>query len=80
MVEISRKLCKAHSTLPKAITFDPTVGFSIYLVFWKLDIQKFPGTPRSAQSKSGKAFKYVFKAGLVKARTANVSRGGRRPI
>ena len=29
------------STIPKAITFDLTVGFPISLVFWKLDIQSF---------------------------------------
>ena len=53
---------KKHvSTLPEIITFDPTIGFSITLLFWKLDIWSFPGTPRLAQSESGKAFKYVSK-------------------
>ena len=41
---------KRISTLLEAITFDPTVGFSISLVFWKLDIYSFPRTPRLAQS------------------------------
>ena len=36
------------STLPEAINFDSTVGISISLVFWKLDIQSFPETLRSA--------------------------------
>ena len=36
------------STLLKAINADPTVGFSISLVFRKLKIQRFPGTPRLA--------------------------------
>jgi len=35
------------STLLEAIYFDSTVGFSISLVFWKLDIQSFPETLRS---------------------------------
>ena len=39
--------------LTKAVTFDPTIGFSISLVFWKLDIQSFPRTPI--------AFKYAIK-------------------
>ena len=50
---------KHISTLPEAITFDPTVGFLIYLVLWKLDIQKFPGTLKAAQYNFRKAFKYV---------------------
>ena len=29
-------------------------------MFWKLDIHTFLGTPRSAQSDFGKAFKYAF--------------------
>ena len=36
------------STLLKAINADPTIGFSISLVFRKLKIQRFPGTPRLA--------------------------------
>ena len=40
--------CEKHvSTLPKVITFDPIVWILIYLAFKKLDIQRFPGTPRS---------------------------------
>ena len=39
---------KGVSTLPEAITFDLTIGFSIYLVFWKLETQSFIGIPRSA--------------------------------
>ena len=57
-----------------------TVGFPIYSVSWKLDIQNFLVTPRPTQSKSGKAFNYVSKARSDKARIANVSRGGRQPI
>ena len=52
--------CTKHvSMLPEVITFDPTVLFWISLVFWKLDIQSFPKTPRSAQLKFIKAFKYT---------------------
>jgi len=43
---------KCIGTLFKAITFDLTIGFSISLVFWKLEIQRFIETPRSTQSKS----------------------------
>ena len=40
--------CEKHvSTLLKVITFDPIVWILIYLAFKKLDIQRFPGTPRS---------------------------------
>ena len=52
--------------LPKIITFDTIVRFSINLVLWKLDIQSFLGTPRSAQSKSEKILKHAFKAGPKK--------------
>ena len=52
--------------LPEAITFDPTMGFSISLLFKKLDIQIFSRTPRLAQSEFGKAFKYVVKVGTKK--------------
>ena len=37
---------KCISTLPNTITFDSTIGFSIPLFFYKLDIQNFPRTPR----------------------------------
>ena len=54
--------CEMHiSTLPKVITFDPTILILMYLVFWKLDIHIFPGTPRSLQSKSGKTSKCATK-------------------
>ena len=65
-------------TLLEAITFDQTVGFPISLEFWKLDIQSFLGTPRSAESKYGKISKHASKSRPEKARIANVSRGGRR--
>jgi len=47
---------KYINMLLEAITFDMTVGFSISLVFWKLDIQRFLVL---AQSNSGKTFKYA---------------------
>jgi len=55
---------KSNNTLLKAITLDLTVGFLISLVFSKLDIQIFPGTPRSTRSNFRKAFKYVSKVKL----------------
>ena len=61
------------SRLPDAITFDPTVGISISLVFQKLYIQNFLGTPREAQSESRKAFKQVIKVRREKDEIANVS-------
>ena len=48
------------SSLLEAITFDSTIGFSIALVFWKLDIHTFLRTPRLAQSNSGKASRYAI--------------------
>jgi len=65
---------KSINTLPEAITFDPTIGFSISFVFWKLDIQSFLGAPRLVQSKSGKAFKDVSEVELGKGQTAYISR------
>ena len=65
---------KYINTVPEAITFDPTVGFSISLVFWKLDIQSFPRTLRSTQSESRKAFKYTSEVNQEKAKIADVSR------
>ena len=41
------------SLLPKAITFDPTVRFSVSLVFQKLDVQRFPIKPRSVNRSEG---------------------------
>ena len=38
---------KHLSLLLENITFDPTVGFPSFLVFQKLHIQMFLGTPRS---------------------------------
>ena len=52
--------------LPEAITFDPTVSFSFCQVFWKLDINNFPRTPKLAQLKSGKTFKYAIEVGWEK--------------
>ena len=57
---------KCVNSLPKAITFDPTIEMSNYLVLWKLDIQIFLGTPRLTQSEFGKTFKYASKAKLRK--------------
>ena len=75
MVEISRKSWKHVNTHPQAITFDLTIRFPVSLVFWKLDIQSFPGTTRSAQFEYKKTFKYAYEVGLEKARTVDVSRG-----
>ena len=66
--------------LPKAITFDQTIVFPISLFLWKLDIQSFPGTPRSGQFKSRKTFKYASKTEPEKAKIADVNRGGRWPL
>ena len=68
---------KCVSTIPETITFDPTIGFSIYLVLWKLDIQSFLRTPKSVQSEFGKAFKYAIEVRTEKRENdkfANVSR------
>ena len=75
-----KNCAKCISTFLEAITFHPTVWFPISLVFWKLDIQSFPRTSRSAQSESRNAFKYTFEAWSNKARTTNVSKGGRQPL
>ena len=57
---------KCINTLFEVITFDPTVGFSISLVSWKLYIYFFPRTSRLAQSKSEKTFKYTSEVELGK--------------
>ena len=57
---------KRISRLPKVITFDLTVGFLISLALWKLEIHRFPETPISPQSKSGKTSKYVFEVRTCK--------------
>ena len=67
-------LAKCVNTLPMTITFDPTVGFSICLVLWKLDIQRFLGTTRSIESESGKPSNMLQKLDQEKAKIANVSR------
>ena len=54
---------KRVNTLPETITFYPTARFSISLVLWKLDIQRFPRKPRLVQSKSKKTFKYMLEPG-----------------
>ena len=65
------------SSLPKTITFDLTIGFLIYLVLWKLDIQLFLVTPRIAQLEFSLALKYVIevrtKSLEEKEKIANVS-------
>ena len=58
----------------EAITIDLIVGFSNCQLFWKLDIHIFPRTPKSAQSKSKKAFKYAYEFELKKARIANINK------
>ena len=70
---------KRVSTHPEAITFYPTVRFSISLFFWKLDIQIFPKTLKSVQSESRKTFKYMSEAGLGKSWLCWCHQGGRRP-
>ena len=59
----TRAARKFSSSLTK---FDLTVRISISLMFWKLDINIFIGTPRSAQSESEKTFKYAFEVELGK--------------
>ena len=54
---------KRISSLPDAITFYSTVEFPSSLVFQKLHIQTFLGTPRSTQSKPKKAFIRPFQVG-----------------
>ena len=71
---------KRVKMLPKTITFYLIIRFPISSVFWKLDIQSFPEKPRSAQSKSGKSFKYAFESRSEKVRTVDVSKGGRWPL
>jgi len=73
-VEISRKPCKASQLASRgeAITFDIVIEFSISLVFWKLDIQSFPRTPRSAQSEFEKAFKYAIEVRTEKLEEKNM--------
>ena len=55
------------STLPESITFYPTIGISISLVFRKLYILTFPRTLRSAQSESDKIFTYLIKTKTEKS-------------
>ena len=56
------KILVGHiSSVLEAINFDLTIRISISLVFRKLKVHTFPGTARSAQSKSGKAFKCAIK-------------------
>ena len=76
----SKNRAKHISMLLEPITFDPTIGFPIFLVFWKLDIQRFLETPRSVQSKFKKTFKHASKVEPEKARTTDVSRGGQWPL
>ena len=73
-VKISRKPCQARQHTSQGHNFWSNHWFSISLVFWKLYIQSFLGTPRSIQFESGKTFKYAFKAGPEKAEIADVSR------
>ena len=57
-----RENCEQRiSTLLEVITFDPTVGILISLVFCKLNIQIFPRKPRSPQSESEKTSKCTSK-------------------
>ena len=64
---------KRISSLPKAITFDPTVEISFSLVFWKLDIQIFPRTPRSTQSSLERHPNMRSKSELEKVKATDVS-------
>ena len=73
-VKISRKPCQARQHTSQGHNFWSNHWFSISLVFWKLYIQSFLGTPRSIQFESRKTFKYAFKAGPEKAEIADVSR------
>ena len=61
------------SLLLEAISFDPTIGFSISLVFWKLYIHTFPETPRLAQSESRKVHRYAIKVREEKDKIADAS-------
>ena len=64
---------KRISSLPKAITFDLTVEISFSLVFWKLDIQIFPRTPRSTQSSLERHPNMRSKSELEKVKATDVS-------
>ena len=64
---------KRISSLPKAITFDPIVEISFSLVFWKLDIQIFPRTPRSTQSSLERHPNMRSKSELEKVKATDVS-------
>ena len=74
-------MCKAGqlTSQGQAITFDTSVEFSISLVFWKLDIQGFPRTPRSAQSEFGKASKYAIEVRTKKLEEKNTIANVSRP-
>ena len=61
------------NTLPEAVTFDPTIGILISFIFWKLNIQTFPGTPRSTQLESKNTFEYAIKVKWEKDKIADVS-------
>ena len=61
------------NTLPEAVTFDPTIGILISFIFWKLNIQTFPGTPRSTQSESKNTFEYAIEVKWEKDKIADVN-------
>ena len=64
---------KHTSTLSRVITFDLIVRILISLVFWKLDIYSFLGTPRSPQSKSRKTSKCMFKRKIEKVQEDKIA-------
>ena len=66
---------KHVSMLPMAITFDPTIRFSISLVLWKLDNQSFPRRDQLNPS-LGRPLNMCPKLDQEKAENANVSRVG----
>ena len=57
------------STIPDAITFNPTFEISTSLVFWKLEIQIFSRTPRLAKSEFKKISKYAIKVIIEKSQS-----------
>ena len=57
------------STIPESVTFNPTFKISTSLVFWKLEIQIFSGSPRLAKSEFRKTSKYAIKVRIEKSQS-----------
>ena len=64
--DIIKNHAKHVSTLPEATTIDPTVGFPISLLFWKLYIQRFHGTQDQPNLSLGRPLNMCSKLNQIK--------------